>query len=462
MEPQVNWEQAVLGTAIYDPSSMEEALDLMPSDFTGGHQLIWAEMLVLYRNQALEMRALTEALRSSNQLELLASFDDPPITGEPYLVALIGHRGQAMHEYSNRVIDSSVKRQLRQISALIRADAEDQRITAEEALDGAERRVLGLRRSRSSGRASTMADLIAIFDQRVQSQLDGTFTPAWVPRVQSIRDVLDYVDHEDYLINAARPGDGKSSWMRYEFTYAALAGMPVVVFNLENSEIEYAKFAISMLAGIDSDRLKNPRRMTDVEKEAYRSAADRLARIPLYIETLANPPAVEIERRVRRHIAEHDVKLIGVDYIQLCRNNEENRQQDITTTSQILRGISLAMRVPVLANAQMSRAIELRAAADGEPKLSDLRESGSLEQDATIVLFPRQMWLHADERQRMATLASFPQNLDEHGHLLPVIKAVPIKFYIKKNRNGATGITAPILWIKSTNNFRTLTTREEV
>jgi replicative DNA helicase len=188
----LGWERAVLGTALAEPSTMDEAEDLLPTDFTGCHQTLWNEMLALHRRNALDLRALVEQLRSAELLAELVSFDAESITGEAYLADLMGYRGSAMHEYADRVMDASLKRQLRQVAALIRADAEDERVSAREASDEAERRLLQLRRARGAEMGASLADLLAVFNTRIDGFRAGTLEPAWVPYTTAIRSVVKY------------------------------------------------------------------------------------------------------------------------------------------------------------------------------------------------------------------------------------------------------------------------------
>jgi replicative DNA helicase len=452
--PSLGWEKAVLGTGLSYPEAMEEAGDLLPSDFSAeANQILWAEMLALRRRNGLDHRAVIESLRSTGQLILVSDAEN---SGEDYIAELMTHRGASMHEYAERVLDIALKRELRKVAALIRAEAEDEHIQAQEAMDSAEKRLLGLRRNKA-GNGSTMADLISIFNTRVAGLLNGTVTPAWVPHLEALREVVDYADAEDYIVIAARPGDGKSSILRYEFVNAALRGVPVLMFNLENSPIEYAKFAIAMVANIDSDKLKSPRKMTEEDMEGYRTAAEVLATKPLFVETLGGPSSAEVERISRSYISQKKVKLIGVDYLQCIKNGLENKVQDVTETSSVLRNIPMRYGVPLIAAAQLSRDI-VRRGENAEPDLSDLRESGMIEADATMVWFPRSIWARPTEAQ----LSSIPQNINpQTRQLYPTIKALPIKVHIKKNRNGGTGITRPILWVRSTNNFYSITNRGE-
>lgn len=448
----LGWEKAAIGTGLFEPSAMEEAVDLLPADFTGCHQVIWAEMLALRQREGLDVRAVTESLRSRGELDNVASLGDEGLSGEDYLNHLLAFRGSAMAEYADQILNQSLKRELLKVAALIRSDAQDEHVDAQEVMEDAERRLLSLRRNRMTETGTRLGDLISVFNRRVEGFRNGTLKPAWVPKLRPIANIVQYVDKDDFLIIAARPGEGKSSIMRYEFVHAALAGMPALLFNCENGELEYAKFAISMLAGIDSDKLKDPRRLTEEELALIRAKAAELASIPLYVKTIGAPSARQIERIARAHISQHNIRLLGVDYIQLLQNGIESKVLDVSQSSGVLRSIALNYGVPVIANSQMSRSIVHRG-QDAEPQLSDLRESGALEQDATMVWFPRSMWPDPTDAQ----LHTFPENRDVTGRLYPTIKALPIKVYLKKNRNGGTGVTEPMKWIRSTNNFQTLT-----
>jgi replicative DNA helicase len=353
-----------------------------------------------------------------------------------------------MPEYAARVLDMGIKRELRKVAALIRAEAEDERIDAQEAMDGAEKRLLGLRRNKS-GNGSTMADLISVFNTRLAGLLDGTITPSWVPHLEALRDVVDYADAEDFIVIAARPGDGKTSYLRYEFIHAAMNGIPALIFNLENSALEYAKFAIAMVANIDSDKLKSPRKLSEEDMASYKAAAEYLATKPLYVESLAAPSGIEIERIARSYISQKHIKLIGLDYIQLVKNGKDSKVEDVTETCGIMHSIPMRYGVPLMAAAQLSRNIVHRG-ENAEPNLADLRESGAIEQDATMVLFPRMVWANPTDAQ----LRTIEQNIiPGTSELYPTIKALPIRFHLKKNRNGGTGVTRPVLWVRSTNNY---------
>jgi replicative DNA helicase len=277
---------------------------------------------------------------------------------------------------------------------------------------------------------------------------------AWTPKVQGIKDVIDYMEAEDFMTVAARPGEGKSSYMRYEFYNAAKRGASVGILNYENSPIEYLRYFLGIETGIDTHKLKNPRLLTQQDKEDVRTGIERLSHLKIRIDTTQRTASSMI-RSARRMAAKDNITLLGVDYIQLINNGSDNRATDIGLTTGTLRQFALDYHIPVIANAQLSRDIERRSRDDNgnvEPELSDLRESGAIEQDSTIVMFPR-----PQRNPSAQVLALFPENREGGiGRLLDRPRAIPTTFYIKKNRNGNTGPTEPILWLKHTGEYRTL------
>jgi replicative DNA helicase len=300
-----------------------------------------------------------------------------------------------------------------------------------------------------------MGDILKVFLPRMDGFRDGSIQPAWVPHVQALRDIMDYVDDTDFIIEAARPGEGKSSHLRYEALQSCLKGNKVVTFNLENDELEYAKFALSAFTGIDSFKLKNPRLLSPADLETVQGAAVRLSELPWKIITLARPTAKDIDRIARKTFAQDPFDMMQVDYIQLISNGLENRVVDLSETSSILRGIAIRLHQPVIAASQFSRAIEHRG-DNADPVLADLRESGSLEQDATVVWALRSLWNNPPTLEQIANFR-FPENFDMGGRALPVARSIPMRMFVLKNRNGPIGITDPIKWNKSTGVFQTLT-----
>lgn len=442
-----DWEKSVIATVLSDAPAMESALDLRPSDFTGPNQSIWAEIMVLHNRGQLDSRALLNSLRSSPDWTRLGNGRAP----EEYLAEVMSFRGDTINVYVEHVLEAAVRRALQANAALIAAEAADNRRTAADLLDYAEQRILSLRRDRSVG-GMTMADLVGVFIPRLDGLRAGTIRPAWTPDVIAVRDIIQYAEPAEFMLVAARPGEGKSSYLRYEADEAALRGQHVTIFNAENDPIEYPRYLIAKRSGVDSMLLKSPRMMNEQQLERVKQAAEALARAPIRIYNAAGMNAQQIVRLARKAIVEDHTGLIMMDYIQLVSNGIESRVNDISETSRLFRVCALQYGVPWMVAAQLSRAIETRSREDANPKLSDLRDSGSLEQDATIVMFPRS-WANAGPVQ----YGQYPENLDRSGHLLPRPKAVSVWFHVLKNRNGDAGVSDEVKWLKHLDKFQTLT-----
>nr|MBN1228909.1 hypothetical protein [Anaerolineae bacterium] len=451
--PAIGWEQAVIGTVLMDPEAMEVASDLAPQDFTGSHKLIWREVLSLNRRNALEPRALIEALRSVNELdEIGADISSGDLTGEMYLLDVSTRHGALIEEYVRQVGEYATRRQLQETAALIAADAHVSGKNVDELLDEAERRVMALRRTRGTT-GTSLAQILNAFMPKLEGMRSGDVQPAFVPHLQALRDVVDYFEQNEFVLIAGRPGTGKSAYLRYEAYYQALHQHPGLFINMENSEDEYAKSFIALATGIDSQKLRSPRLLSNQELTRVREAAERLASLPLDIISMGSPSIAELERVCRSKMRTLKPQYIMVDYVQLIDNGMENRVSDVTLTSKTLRAMAMPNRlnIPVIAAAQLSREIEKRG-SNSVPQLSDLRESGSLEQDASIIIFPRIAWNNPTD----ADIAQFPENVNPTGGLMPRLRAEPVNLYVQKNRNGPTGVTPVVKWVKAWGDYQTL------
>jgi replicative DNA helicase len=444
------WELAAIGTVLRDAATYDGAADLKAHDFTRSNRLVWSEIEALARRGELDYRSVLEGLRNKGLLDEIGT-DITDISGEEYLQYTMGFAGPTIGEFARQVIEGSVKRDLREVAALISLDAATD-TEADELLDQAERRIFALRRARGAG-GVPMSEIIDAFIPRMEGMRDGSITPALVPTIQAVRDIIGYYDHSEYIIVAGRPGEGKSSLIRHEAQRWAEDGKRILVFNLENSEIEYGRYSLALKTGIDSQKLKNPRLLSNREVERVRIAAEELKQLPIEVITLGAPSVYEIARIARSKKRSFNQDVVMVDYVQLINNGIDNRVQDVTMSSQILRSLAMKdqLNIPVICAAQLSRAIVQRG---GEPQLSDLRESGSLEQDATIVMFIRPVWQTATPSREQ--VARFPENMDERNIRRSVIRAAPVRIHVLKNRNGPVGVTGEVKWLKHTGGFQSL------
>lgn len=443
------WEQSLIGTVLTHPDAMIEVDHIMPQDFSfTPHKILWAEALMLAREGALEVRTLANRLAKQLNSEIYSP-DNEKVRGEDYINFLLTKAGGQTERYAEYVIEASVRRSLREIGAIIASKAMDENLRVEDIRGDAEVSLLNLRNGRNNDESIPLKDLLLEHTQRIESIRSGVLKPAWVPSIPEWSDIVQFADDDDFVVVAARPGSGKSSVMRYEFFKLAQAGIPVLIINLENSNMEYARYMTSMLTGINSKAIRDPRNLTNRQLEDVRRASHTLAKMPLYVRDLGGPSVGYVVSEIRRNVFKRGIKNVTIDYMQLIVNEKDRKVDDVTYTTQMLRASAKNLKIPHVGIAQMNRAIENRASA--EPMLSDLRDSGSIEQDATIVTFIRK-----DDSTDRAM--QFPENIvNGRIRIDPVV--APVKLIVAKHRNGPTGTTPWLKWNMSTNTFSSMERR---
>jgi len=283
--------------------------------------------------------------------------------------------------------------------------------------------------------------------KRVDSQMTGIQIEA-----DEVDDYFGFeLDEDGLFLLGDMTVTHNSSYLRFEAYHSAMLGKGVVIFNYDNDPIDYARSLITLRCGLSNEKLKNPKLMSDAEMNMVKNTAHELYSLPIYIES-KHGDVDWLKRTARFYAAQKKVGLIVVDYIQQIRNSDkDSRNDDVGRTMSALREINFTLNLPILAASQLNREIERRSGAT--PMLADLRDSGSLEQDPTVIMFPRTTW--TDPTQ--AEITSFPENVDPRTHrAYPQLKAIPIEFHVKKNRNGPTGVSEVVKWNKSTGQYGTL------
>ena len=232
--------------------------------------------------------------------------------------------------------------------------------------------------------------------------------------------LLGGLQRSDLVIVAARPSMGKTLFAMNIAEHVALNENKVVgIFSLEMSKEQMVDRLVSSIGRVDSWKLRNGQ-LNEQDMSSLIQAQAQLAEVPLYIDDAGMTSVMEVRAKARRLQAEHGLDLLVIDYLQLMsgslRRNEENRVQEVSEISRSLKALAKELNCPIIALSQLSRAVEARI--DKRPMLSDLRESGSIEQDADVVMF-----LYRDDY--------YNKNKEEHDHLVDII--------ISKHRNGPTG-----------------------
>lgn len=388
-------EQAVLGAMLIDKEAIAKTTEVLSADdfYREAHRVIFSAMLELYnKNEAVDMVTVTEILKRDNKLE--------DIGGIAYITSLanVVLTAANVKYHAEIVAEKSVLRQLVRVSTEIAAMGYEANEDVGTLLDTAESRILEISNRKKKNDFTAINDILMDSVQSIESLLQNKGGLTGLPAGFADLDKLTSGLHpSDFIILAARPSMGKTALALNIVQNVALrahkviGGEPrsVAFFSLEMSKEQLVNRMLCAEAGIDSQRLRVGE-MRDEDWTHLWDACDTMSRAKIYIDDTAGITAMDMRSRARRLKAEHGLDLIVVDYLQLMqgsgkRNNSGDRQQEVSEISRSLKALARELDVPVLALSQLSRSVESRQVK--RPMLSDLRESGSLEQDADIVAF---------------------------------------------------------------------------
>ena len=391
----IDAEQAVLGAMLIDKEAIAKASEILTSSdfYREAHRVIFNAMLELYnKNEAVDMVTVTEILKRDNKLE--------DIGGLAYITSLanVVLTAANVKYHADIVAEKSVLRQLVRVSTEIAAMGYEANEDVGTLLDTAESRILEISNRKKKADFTPINDVLMESVQNIEKLINNKGGLTGLPSGFADLDKLTSGLHpSDFIILAARPSMGKTALALNIVQNVALrahkkiGGEPrsVAFFSLEMSKEQLVNRMLCAEAGIDSQRLRVGE-MGDKDWDALWGACDLMSKAKIYIDDTAGITVMDMRSRARRLKAEHGLDLIVVDYLQLMqgsgkRNNSGDRQQEVSEISRSLKALARELDVPVLALSQLSRSVEARQVK--RPMLSDLRESGSLEQDADIVAF---------------------------------------------------------------------------
>ena len=388
-------EQSVLGAMMLDKEAIAKASEILTSEdfYREAHRVIFNAMLELYnKNEAVDMVTITDILRRDNKLE--------DIGGIAYITALANVVPTAANVkyHADIIAEKSVLRQLVRVSTEIATMGYEGSDDVGVLLDTAESRILEISNRKKKNDFTQIKDVLMDSVQGLEKLITNkgglTGLPTGFPDLDKLTSGLH---PSDFIILAARPSMGKTALALNIVQNVALrvhkqiGGEPrsVAFFSLEMSKEQLVHRMLCAEAGIDSQRLRVGE-MGDKDWDSLWAACDTMSKAKIYIDDTAGITAMEMRSRARRLKAEHGLDLIVVDYLQLMQGSGRksfsgDRQQEVSEISRSLKALARELDVPVLALSQLSRGVEARQVK--RPMLSDLRESGSLEQDADIVAF---------------------------------------------------------------------------
>ncbi|MEC6748765.1 replicative DNA helicase [Marinilactibacillus sp. XAAS-LB27] len=440
LPPQnIEAEQSVLGSILLNPEALIPAMEYIESTdfYRRGHQLIFQTMIDLSeRNEALDVVTIADMLESRNQLE--------DIGGTPYLadIATTVPTAANVEYYSKIVEERSILRRLIQTATEIASRGYDEASDLPNLLDDAERKILEVseKRSRSGfvNIETVLRETINNIDELFQNDEEITGISTGYKALDQMTAGL----HEDELIIlAARPGVGKTAFaLNVAQNIGTKTDETVAIFSLEMGAEQLVNRMLCAEGTINASNLRTGK-LTEEEFTKLFVAMGSLSKANIYIDDTPGIRTAEIRAKCRRLKQERgSLGLIVIDYLQLIEGSgKESRQQEVSDISRQLKKLAKELSVPVVALSQLSRSVEQRQ--DKRPILSDLRESGSIEQDADIVAF-----LYREDYYR---------NEDEEDEDESAEDNV-VEIILEKNRSGARG-TAKLLFIKEYNKFSSLT-----
>ncbi|AXX65314.1 replicative DNA helicase [Bombilactobacillus bombi] len=430
-------EQSVLGSILLRPEAIIEAMEYVTEEsfYQHAHQLIFAAMVELNENdQGIDVVTVKNILDDKNQL------DD--IGGVSYLAELasvVPTAANVMY-YAKIVADKALLRRLIATATDIVAQGyEDQDADVTNILDEAERRIMNVGEEQASGGFKKIGDVlnttIENIDQRAQEDSQVTGLSTGYSELDKVTAGL----HEDELIIlAARPGVGKTAFaLNVAENVAVHTPTTVAIFSLEMGAEQLASRLLCAQGSIDANNLRTGN-LNDEEWQNLIVATGILSRTSMYIDDTPGVKMAEIRAKCRRLAKETgNLGLIIVDYLQLIEGTgQENRQQEVSVISRQLKKLAKELHVPVIALSQLSRGVEQRQ--DKRPMLSDIRESGSIEQDADVVAF-----LYRDD---------YYNDGNEDEDETEDTNAGEVEVIVGKNRSGPRG-TVKLLFVKSYNKF---------
>ncbi|MDX1546068.1 MAG: replicative DNA helicase [Rhodothermales bacterium] len=436
-------EQSVLGAMLIEREAIPRAIEVLAPDafYDARHQKIYTAVLSLFeRGNPVDLITLTDELKRRGELDETG--------GAYYLTELTTRVASAANvEYHARIIaEKALLRKMIETMTVLVGQAYDPASDAFELLDAAESEIFRISESQLRRAASSMNEVLKQTLAHLESihGREGGITgvPSGFHRLD---DMTGGWQNSDLIIIAARPSMGKTAFSLACARNAAThperpAG--VAIFSLEMSAQQLAQRLLTSEARVDAQRARTGR-LAEEDWPRLARAAGRLSAAPIFIDDTPGLGILELRAKCRRLKAEHDIGLVIVDYLQLMHGTNlgrnANREQEIAQISRSLKGLAKELNVPVIALSQLSRAVETRG-GDKRPQLSDLRESGSIEQDADVVAF-----IYRAERYGIT--------VDENGNSTEGIGEI----LIGKQRNGPIG-DVKLAFVHQFARFENLTT----
>ncbi len=430
-------EIAVLGSMLIEEEAIAKAIEILDekSFYKEAHRIIYKTILDLFgRNSAADIVTLTEELNKKGQLDAVG--------GAPYLASLASSIPTAanIEHYARIVKEKAILRHLINNATEIVQDCYESASNVNELLDKAERAIFEIATRKVEQKSLHLKDIIKDSIETIDNLYQRKENITGIPTGFHEFDVMTAgLQPSDLIIVAGRPSMGKSAFATCIAEYAGIVEkIPVAFFSLEMSKEQLVQRMLCSHARVNAHKVRTGF-LSQSDWPRLVNAAGKLSEAPVFIDDTPAISVLELRAKARRFKAQHDIKLVILDYLQLMQGSIrfENRQQEISEISRSLKALARELDISLIAISQLSRAVEQRS--DHRPQLSDLRESGAIEQDADVVIL-----LLREEYY--------------NPHLEDVKGSAEV--IIAKQRNGPVG-SLKLTFINEYTRFENLSTREE-
>ncbi len=389
LPPQaVDLEEAVLGSMMLEKGAVNDVIDILKSDafYKESHQRIYQCISDLFGNsEPIDILTVTNALRNKGELD---------IVGGPFYISQLTNRVASsanVEFYARIIVQKHILRELIRISNETLKKAYDDTTDVFDLLDSTENNLFQVAEGNIRKNYDSMSQLMQKAIKEIEEARKNEEGISGIPSgFTKLDQITSGWQRSDMIVLAARPGMGKTAFVLSMARNTAVTfNKPVAVFSLEMSSVQLVNRLIASEAEIPADKLRKGN-LADHEFAQLHARIKNLANAPLFIDDTPALSVFELRAKARRLKQQHNIDLIIIDYLQLMTAGESkgkgNREQEISTISRSIKTIAKELNVPIIALSQLSRSVETRG-GDKRPQLSDLRESGAIEQDADIVSF---------------------------------------------------------------------------
>ncbi|MGF1633300.1 MAG: replicative DNA helicase [Phycisphaerae bacterium] len=426
----IDAEKCLLASMMLDRECIGEVVQQVSRDafYLADHQIIFDILLKLYeKNDPVDAVILRDELRKRQQLD--------EVGGTGYIAEILGTIPSAAHyaRYCETVRETALLRQMIGAANEILRDAYGAHEDADDVLDRSEKLIFDIAEQKVGSQIESLGEVaMQVYEMLEDRGRRGVETDYY-----ELDEMLNGLQKEELIIVAARPSMGKTAFAMNVVEHVAARQVPAAVFSLEMSRQQLAQRMMCSRAQIDAQKVRTGRISTE-EFQRLAMVANELGKFPVWVDDTPGLTVMDLRAKARRLKRQHDIQLIMIDYMQLMEGpkgrREVSRQQEITEISRGIKAVARELKVPVVCLSQLNRSSESREGH--RPRMSDLRESGSIEQDADVI-----MLLHREDYYRMSEPDFEPDNIAE--------------VIVAKQRNGPTG-TVKLTFDNKTTTFKNL------